>query len=396
MKAVKEALHVATSPTIVVCREEEQRKAIEFCKSCIEQEKAGGLYVCGCPGTGKTLSINKVIENLSSWSHEMGLQPIQVVAINCTSLTNTSEIFIRIAEKFNPYKRASGRSTPLQHLQSLFSRKSNLPIGTILLVIIDEMDYLITKDRAVLHDLFMLTTFPFARFILIGIANAIDLADRFLPKLESLNCKPTVLSFPAYSRDQILEILRQRLMVLEYSVFQPLALDYCARKVAAASGDMRKVLDTCRTAIDVLEAEIRDNSTKEVGNDIVTFDHMDIALSKAFKCAKVDIIQSLPQHQQIILCCIVKLFQHSKKNATTIAELNRSYLQICKSLHVPAIGSIEFIDMCRVLSDQGLLELGKSKEDRLKRLTLKIDISDILFAFKEIRFFQNCLGNKLP
>jgi hypothetical protein len=36
------------------------------------------------------------------------------------------------------------------------------------LVIVDEMDYLITRDRAVLHDLFMLTTYPYSRCILIG------------------------------------------------------------------------------------------------------------------------------------------------------------------------------------------------------------------------------------
>lgn len=36
------------------------------------------------------------------------------------------------------------------------------------LVIVDELDYMITKDRAVLHDLFMLTTLPFSKFILIG------------------------------------------------------------------------------------------------------------------------------------------------------------------------------------------------------------------------------------
>ena len=38
----------------------------------------------------------------------------------------------------------------------------------IRLIIADELDYLITKDRAVLHDLFMLTTFPFSRCVLIG------------------------------------------------------------------------------------------------------------------------------------------------------------------------------------------------------------------------------------
>lgn len=36
------------------------------------------------------------------------------------------------------------------------------------LIVADELDYLITKDRTVLHELFMLTALPFSRCILIG------------------------------------------------------------------------------------------------------------------------------------------------------------------------------------------------------------------------------------
>ena len=71
MRAVKEALHVSTAPTAVVCREEEQKKVLEFCKSCIEQETAGSLYVCGCPGTGKSLSMGKVKQLLLDWAQEV-------------------------------------------------------------------------------------------------------------------------------------------------------------------------------------------------------------------------------------------------------------------------------------------------------------------------------------
>ncbi|XP_030928277.1 cell division control protein 6 homolog B-like isoform X2 [Quercus lobata] len=110
-------------------------------------------------------------------------------------------------------KKVNGVTSPLQHLQNLYSQKPQPSGMKMMLIIADELDYLITKDRAVLHDLFMLTTFPFSRCILIGIANAIDLADRFLPKLQSLNCKPTVVTFRAYSKDQILKILHERLMV---------------------------------------------------------------------------------------------------------------------------------------------------------------------------------------
>ena len=108
-------------------------------------------------------------------------------------------------------------------------------------MIIDEIDYLISKDQAVLYDLFGLPIFPNSQCMLIGISNVIELTDQFLPKLQSLNCQPLVITFCAYSKDQILKILQQRLMGLPCQVFQPEALELCARKFDSASGDMRKV-----------------------------------------------------------------------------------------------------------------------------------------------------------
>ncbi|GMN23808.1 hypothetical protein TIFTF001_000271 [Ficus carica] len=413
MRAVKEALHVSTAPTAVVCREEEQKKVLEFCKSCIEQEKAGSLYVCGCPGTGKSLSMGKVKQLLLDWAQETGLEEPDVLAVNCTSLTNTSEIFSKILGKDPPRRRSNGSTSPLQLLQNLYSQKTQSSSKKMMLIIADELDYLITKDRAVLHDLFMLTTLPFSRCVLIGIANAIDLADRFLPRLQSLNCKPTVITYRAYSKDQILKILQERLAALPYTVFQPQALELCARKVAAASGDMRKALCVSRSAIEMLEAELRDSSSnlnlssvemtffekqtdphagvmKKQEIDIVRIDHMAVALSKTFKSPVVDTIQSLPQHQQIILCSAVKLFRGRKKD-TTIGELNKSYMEFCKSALIPPVGILELSNMCRVLNDQGLLKLGQSREEKFKRVTLKVDEAEIGFALQGIRFFRNCL-----
>ncbi|KAI5003727.1 hypothetical protein ZWY2020_030887 [Hordeum vulgare] len=329
------------------------------------------LYV-RVPGTGKTLSISKVKQSVSRWADEMGMETPDDLSINCTNFGNTSDIFGKILEKFQVRKKAGGKLSPLQQLQRMFSHKESAP-RRMLLVVVDEMDYLITRDRAVLHDLFMLTTLQFSRCILIGIANAIDLADRFLPKLESLNCKPLVITFRAYSKDQISNIINHRLKVLEYDVFEPMAIEFCARKVAAATGDMRKALGVCRSAVEIFESGLQDSSDKGAG--VVTFDHMDIALSKVFKPAVVNNILCLPQHQQMVLCALANTFQHSRKKATTLGELNKSYIEICRSTQVPA----------------GYLKLGQSKEDKLRRVTLQIDISDITFAFKGSRFFEKCL-----
>lgn len=412
MSAAKEALHVSTVPSTVVCREDEQNRIMDFCKACIEHEKAGSLYACGCPGTGKSLSMEKVRRALVDWAGQAGFQPPDLLSINCTSLTNTSEIFSKILEKHQPRKKTKSSTSPLQHLRNIYSKNQQSSGMKMMLIIADELDYLITRDRTVLHDLFMLTTLPFSSCILIGVSNAIDLADRFLPKLQSLNCKPMVVTFRAYSKDQILKILQQRLMALPFPVFQPQALELCARKVAAASGDMRKALSVCRSVLEIVEAELResinslslssekgafdqqtlpalDSLTNQEIN-IVRVDHMATALSKTFRSPIVDTIQSLPQHQQIILCSAVKLFRGGKKD-TTVGELNKSYVDICKSVLVPPIGILELSSMCRVLSDQGLLKLGQAREDKLKRVTLKVDEADIAFALQGIRFFRNCL-----
>ncbi|XWS53021.1 hypothetical protein CRYUN_Cryun11dG0122200 [Craigia yunnanensis] len=424
MRAVKEALHVSTPPSTVVCREDEQRRVLEFCKACVEQEKAGSLYVCGCPGTGKSLSMEKVRQQVIDWAKMEGLQPPEVLEMNCTSLANTSEIFSKILGKHQPKKKIMGSTSPLQHLQNLYSNKQAPSSSKMMLIIADELDYLITKDRAVLHDFFMLTTFPFSRCILIGIANSIDLADRFLPRLQSLNCKPMVVTFRAYSKDQILSILQERLLVLPYIVFQQQALELCARKVAAASGDMRKALCVCRSAVEILEAELRESASNEslasegecisrqtassleifrsqennsplqllTHHDIfqLRIEHMALALSKTFRSPIVDTIQSLPQHQQIILCSAVKFFRGGKKD-TTVGELNKSYIDICKSAVIPPVGILEYLSMCRVLNDQGLFKLGQSRDDKSKRVTLKVDEADISFALQGVRFFRNCL-----
>ncbi|XP_071737922.1 cell division control protein 6 homolog B-like [Rutidosis leptorrhynchoides] len=397
LSVVKEVLHVSTAPSTIVCREDEQKRIVEFCKECVEQAQGGSLYISGCPGTGKSLSMENVKGSIAVWAKQTGREFPEILAINCTSLSSTSEIFNKIRVKSQPNKKPNARSTPLRQLQQLYSHKQKSDDTKMMLVIADELDYLITKDRVVLHDLFMLTTLPFSKLILIGTANAIDLADRFLPKLQSLNCKPVVVSFRAYSMNQILIILKQRLMALPYTVFQPQAtvfqpqaLELCARKVAAASGDMRKALGICRGAIEMLESELRDSTCTSNLTSMVRVDHMAIALSRAYKLPIVDTIQSLPQHQQIVLCSAVKLFRKGKKD-TTIGELNKSYIDVCKSMLIPPVGIMELSCMCRVLGDQEILKLGQSRDDKLRRVTLQVDEADIIFALQGIRFFRNCL-----
>lgn len=41
------------------------------------------------------------------------------------------------------------------------------------------------------------------------------------------------------------------------SVVDVSAVQFCARKIAAVSGDMRKALDICRRAVELVETEVK-------------------------------------------------------------------------------------------------------------------------------------------
>jgi len=53
-----------------------------------------------------------------------------------------------------------------------------------------------------------------------------------------------ILNFSAYSVPDIVTILNEN-----FNDFEKSAIEYCARKVAAVDGDLRKALDICRYEI---------------------------------------------------------------------------------------------------------------------------------------------------
>ncbi|CAH8385452.1 unnamed protein product [Eruca vesicaria subsp. sativa] len=114
---------------------------------------------------------------------------------------------------------------------------------------------------------------------------------------------------------------------------------------------------------------------------LVRIDHMVAALSKTYKSPVVDTIQSLPQHQQIIICSAAKAFRGTKKDAT-VGELNKLYLEICKSWVISPAGNTEFTNMCTVLNDQGILKFCQARRDKVKRVSLRVDETDITFALQ--------------
>jgi cell division control protein 6 len=91
--------------------------------------------------------------------------------------------------------------------------------------VLDEMDQLDSKHQEILYTIFEWPSLDRSRLVLIGIANALDLTDRILPRLQARpKCKPQLLHFPPYSRDQIVQVLQERLRNVSISLVKDLII----------------------------------------------------------------------------------------------------------------------------------------------------------------------------
>lgn len=80
------------------------------------------------------------------------------------------------------------------------------------LLVLDEMDQLDSKAQDVLYTIFEWPYLRNSRLCLIGIANALDLTDRILPRLQARpHCRPQLLHFPPYSKEELVAIVQDRL-----------------------------------------------------------------------------------------------------------------------------------------------------------------------------------------
>jgi Cdc6-like AAA superfamily ATPase len=121
----------------------------------------------------------------------------------------------------------------------------------VVLLLIDEIDCLMTANQAILYKVFDWLGMPSARLVLTAISNTMDLPERLLPRVSSRFHIERV-DFEPYSRPQLHEILCKRLKGYDaLDAFNDVVLRLCAARVAAASGDVRKALQISRRSVEM-------------------------------------------------------------------------------------------------------------------------------------------------
>lgn len=383
----KHALNTAV-PERLLAREKETEAIQNFLKTHVSCGKPGSLYISGAPGTGKTACLNKLL-------HEnQDLKNCKTVYINCMSLRSSHAVFPAIAEEIS-VNATTGKD--VKGLEKLVTSK-----GPVIVLVLDEMDQLDSKGQDVLYTVFEWPWLPNSRLVLIGIANALDLTDRILPRLQAqTRCRPQLLNFSPYTKDQIATILQDRLaQVSGNQVLDNSAIQFCARKVSAVSGDARKALDICRRAVEIVESDVRSQTVLKPLSPCqspnkdnqcavpkkVSLPHISRVISDVYgdkMAAGGGTSDTFPLQQKLVVCALLLTTQHSKVKEVTLGKLHEAYSKVCRKQQMPAVGQSECLSLCQLLETRGILGLKKAKDARLTKVSLKIDEKDVEHAFKD-------------
>ncbi|KAK7426855.1 Origin recognition complex, subunit 1 [Neonectria magnoliae] len=250
-------LHVSSVPTSLPCREGEFSLVYSHLEAAITDGTGNCIYISGTPGTGKTATVREVISRLEEAVGSDELDDFIFVEINGMKITDPHQSYTLLWEALK-----GERASPAQALDLLEREFSNpSPRRIPCVVLMDELDQLVTKNQAVMYNFFNWPTLRHSRLIVLAVANTMDLPERTLSNKISSRLGLTRITFPGYNHEQLMKIIQSRLEGVPGKIVDPDAIQFASRKVAAVSGDARRALDICRRAVELAEADVPGDPT---------------------------------------------------------------------------------------------------------------------------------------
>lgn len=387
--------------TCLVGREDEAAQFERFLQTSLREQTCNSLYISGPPGTGKTAQVNLTLDT-------MPLPPlVKVMRVNCMTVLKPDHIFHEIHAFCTG---TSGKRKTYDDVHALLADRSSPT--TALVVVLDEMDYLVTRDQQVLFHLFhcasRLNSTLHTKLIVVGISNALDLTDKFLPRLRSNGLHPQALQFLPYLAEQIKRVVTAKLHSLTGQdkeniaatpLMHPGAIQMCCRKCAAVTGDLRKAFDICYKSIEHVEQQARKQpdfgALTLATAPKVLISHVARVCAQTFGELSLQKIKSLNTLQKAVLCT---LFHHERTcNLAKVLTVNELYDYYCKHT-VLAVDNLlglirkgEYLEIVSALELASAVILAQGKGDGNKQVRPNVLYVDVEKAVEEVGVLRRIL-----
>ncbi|KAL4778844.1 P-loop containing nucleoside triphosphate hydrolase protein [Aspergillus varians] len=248
-RQARNLLHVSTVPDSLPCRKREFDTVYSHLSGAIMEGTGTCIYISGTPGTGKTATVREVVAQLNSAVLAEEMDDFIFVEINGMKVTDPHQSYSLLWEALKGDRVSPSHALDL--LDREFSNPSPRRVSCV--VLMDELDQLVTKNQSVMYNFFNWPALRHSRLIVLAVANTMDLPERTLSNKISSRLGLTRITFPGYKHTDLMEIISTRLASVPGNIVDSDAIQFASRKVAAVSGDARRALDICRRAVEIAE-----------------------------------------------------------------------------------------------------------------------------------------------
>ncbi|KAI9319800.1 P-loop containing nucleoside triphosphate hydrolase protein [Dichotomocladium elegans] len=387
----RERLHVSAVPDSLPCREDEFADIMGFLEGAIEAGTGTCIYVAGVPGTGKTATVLEIIRHLQNRVDQEELPPFNFVEINGMKITDPSQAYSILWQSLCHHETGDGHpqrrvtsAHALELLEARFSDNREDDDQRTTVVLMDELDLLVTKKQTVMYNFFEWPNRPHSKLVVVAIANTMDLPERMLSNKVSSRLGLTRINFEPYTHQQLYRIVESRLEGIE-EAFEPDAVEFAARKVSAVSGDARRALDICRRAVEIIEG--RGQGAK------VTIMTINEAIKEMLASPFVASVQSYALHQKLFLVSVMHCMRQSGLGEVKFSEAAMYHIRACTWSNLEPPTMSDLMVLCQSLGQARALVIEDGRTDLMMRISLNVSVEDIKMGCKDDRLITRLLAN---
>ncbi len=376
----KSILQSNHKPREILHRSEQVKQIASILAPILRGEKTSNLFLYGKTGTGKTLSIQYVRDELLKRAEQNPDFKLRIEYLNC-KLKKVSDTEYRIlAELINKLGgKVPATGLPTQAVYNKFIEIVDSEKQLIVLVL-DEIDQTVKKiSNDFLYNLTRLNSeLSQTQICIVGISNNLTFLDGLDPRVRSSLSEEEVV-FPPYNALQLQDILNKRARgAFRDGVVHEGVIAKCAAFAAREHGDARRALDLLRVAGELAE---RDGSRK------ILLKHLDESNNKIEKDKILDVIQSEPKQFQFVLYSIIQLSERNKnKKPIFTGDVYNLYQEFCQKNKSEVLTQRRVGDIIQEFDMLGIINvrvISKGRGGRMREIKLAI-AGDIVEKAKNI------------
>jgi len=362
----KQTLQSNYSPEDIPHREKQIEQIASILAPSLLGEKTSNLFIYGKTGTGKTLSVQHVSNELTKRARDSKVLRIEYLNCKLKKVADTEyRILAELIHKLGGSVPPTGLPTDQVYLRFLeILEKSD---EKLLILILDEVDQAVKKiSDNFLYNLTRLNSeLNKIQITIVGISNDLRFLDSLDPRVRS-SLSEEELVFPPYNALQLQDILKKR----ADQSFKPGAVNEgviakCAAFAAREHGDARRALDLLRVAGEIAERE---------ASNKIKIEHIDKANDKIERDKILDIVETEPKQFQLVLYSIINLMKKTKENIFT-GDIYSYYQELCKEAKVDILTQRRVSDILAEFDMLGLINarvISKGRQGRTREIKLVI------------------------